>query len=69
MICNLNSSRVAGGGLAARIGIALSPDETDAPLVVDADGPLAFAIVAQLLKLVPWRSKKIGDEYDLVYLR
>ncbi len=38
------------------MGIAIEPDETDAPLIVDADTVLPFAIRFEPMKPVPrWR--------------
>jgi len=34
------------------VGVGLSPDKTDAILIVDADGVLAFAVFDQRLQMV-----------------
>lgn len=36
-------------------GALLAPDESDAPLQVDADGVLAFAISVQRVQTIGWR--------------
>jgi len=35
--------------------IAVAPDEANAPLVIDSDAVLAFAIATQCFQAVPWR--------------
>src|ERR1043165_9070758 len=43
------------------VGMALSPDETDAPLIVDADRVLAAAASSQCFEAVGGRNPKIGQ--------
>jgi hypothetical protein len=40
-------------------GIALFPAKTDAPLIIDPDAPLAFAIAAELFQMVTRKSSNI----------
>jgi len=48
------------------MGIALFPDEADAPLIVDADAVLAFSLASQPLQPVGWRDPKIGKAAGVV---
>jgi hypothetical protein len=41
------------------IGIAISPVETHAPLVIDAYRVFAFAVAVQLLQAIAWRHHQI----------
>ena len=43
-------------------GICTVPAETDAPLIVDANAPLALSVPMQLLQPIPWRD---AESFDL----
>ena len=44
-------------------GVTVLPRETYAPLIIDSDAPLAFAITLQLLEMVCGRYAKVSQQH------
>jgi hypothetical protein len=43
------------------VRVAVTPNETNAPLVVDADAMLARAVAAKRFQVIPGRRRQIGE--------
>lgn len=43
------------------MGVAVLPDEADAPLVIDADAPLIRSVSAELLEPIAWRDAEVAE--------
>jgi len=43
------------------VGVALSPHETDTPLLVDPDAVLALSVTSKLLQMIPWNRLQVRE--------
>lgn len=48
--------------------IAVVEPETDAPLLINRYGMLAFTIIGQLMQLVPWRNLKVVQRRGQIHI-
>jgi len=40
------------------VAVAIAPDKTDAPLIIDSDRVLPFPLSSECFQLIPWRSSQ-----------